>query len=140
HRGPDDQACEELLQGRCLLGHTRLSIIDLEGGKQPLRNEDETVWVVCNGEIYDYVELRAQLIEKGHHFRTNSDCEVLVHLYEEKGENLLHDLVGMYAFVLHDEKNGRVLAARDRFGEKPLYWAPAGECGFAFASEMKALM
>lgn len=140
HRGPDDQGCEERLHGHCLLGHTRLSIIDVEGGKQPLRNEDETVWVICNGEIYNYIELRAQLVEKGHRFRTHSDCEVLVHLYEEKGPALLDDLVGMYAFVLLDEKNQRLLAARDRFGEKPLYWAPLGERGLAFASEMKALM
>jgi len=140
HRGPDDQGCEELLDGHCLLGHTRLSIIDVEGGKQPLRNEDETVWVICNGEIYNYVELRAQLIEKGHRFRTHSDCEVLVHLYEEKGAALLDDLVGMFAFVLLDEKNRRLLAARDPFGEKPLYWAPVGSRGIAFASEMKALM
>jgi asparagine synthase (glutamine-hydrolysing) len=140
HRGPDDQGCEERLQGHCLLGHTRLSIIDIEGGKQPLRNEDETVWVICNGEIYNYLELRAQLIEKGHRFRTHSDCEVLVHLYEEKGPALLDDLVGMFAFVLLDEKNKRLLAARDRFGEKPLYWAPVGRQGIAFASEMKALM
>jgi len=140
HRGPDDRGCEERLQGHCLLGHTRLSIIDVEGGKQPLRNENETVWVIANGEIYNYVELRAQLIEKGHHFRTHSDCEVLVHLYEEKGLNLLDDLVGMYAFVILDEKNRRLFAARDRFGEKPLYWAGIGECGLGFASEMKALM
>ena len=140
HRGPDDQGCEERLQGHCLLGHTRLSIIDIEGGKQPLRNEDETVWVICNGEIYNYVELRAQLIDKGHRFRTHSDCEVLVHLYEEKGPALLDDLVGMFAFVLLDEKNRRLLAARDRFGEKPLYWTPVGKRGIAFASEMKALM
>jgi len=128
------------MQRHCLLGHTRLSIIDLQGGRQPLRNEDETVWVICNGEIYNYVELRAQLIEKGHRFRTHSDCEVLVHLYEEKGQALLDDLVGMFAFVLLDEKNQRLLAARDRFGEKPLYWTPLAENGIAFASEMKALM
>jgi len=140
HRGPDDRGVEDLLYGHCLLGHTRLSIIDLEGGKQPLRNEDETVWVICNGEIYNYVELRAELIEKGHHFRTHSDCEVLAHLYEEKGPALLDDLVGMFAFVILDEKNKRLLAARDPFGEKPLYWAPLGERGIAFASEMKALM
>jgi asparagine synthase (glutamine-hydrolysing) len=140
HRGPDDQGCEERLQGHCLLGHTRLSIIDLAGGRQPLRSEDESIWVICNGEIYNYVELRAQLIEKGHRFRTHSDCEVLVHLYEEKGEALLNDLIGMYAFVLLDEKNQRLLAARDGFGEKPLYWARVGDRGLAFASEMKALM
>ena len=139
HRGPDDQGCEERLHGHALLGHTRLSIIDVEGGKQPLRNENETVWVICNGEIYNYVELRAQLIERGHRFRTHSDCEVLVHLYEEKGPALLDDLVGMFAFVLLDEKNQRLFAARDRFGEKPLYWTPIGKHGVAFASEMKAL-
>jgi len=140
HRGPDDQGSEERLQGRCLLGHTRLSIIDLEGGKQPLRNEDETVWVICNGEIYNYVELREQLIEKGHRFRSQSDCEVLVHLYEEKGEAMLDDLIGMFAFALLDEKKQQLLVARDRFGEKPLYWAPIGKGGIAFASEMKALL
>lgn len=140
HRGPDDRGCEERLDGHCLLGHTRLSIIDLAGGKQPLRNEDETVWAICNGEIYNYIELRAQLIEKGHHFRTQSDCEVLVHLYEEKGAGLLDELVGMFAFVLLDEKNKCLLAARDPFGEKPLYWAPSGADGIIFASEMKALL
>lgn len=140
HRGPDDQGCEELMRGHCLMGHTRLSIIDVEGGKQPLRNEDETVWVICNGEIYNYIELRAGLIEKGHRFRTQSDCEVLVHLYEEKGLALLEDLVGMFAFVLLDETKQRLLAARDCFGEKPLYWTPVGSRGVAFASEMKALM
>jgi asparagine synthase (glutamine-hydrolysing) len=140
HRGPDDRGCEELLQGRCLLGHTRLSIIDLEGGRQPLWNEDKTVSVVCNGEIYNYIELREELIAKGHRFRTHSDCEVLVHLYEEKGTALLDDLVGMFAFALLDEKNERLLLARDRFGEKPLYWAQIGPSGIAFASEMKALM
>jgi asparagine synthase (glutamine-hydrolysing) len=140
HRGPDDLGCEELMQGRCLLGHTRLSIIDLEGGRQPLWNEDKTVCVVCNGEIYNYIELREELIAKGHCFRTHSDCEVLVHLYEEKGTALLDDLVGMFAFALLDEKNERLLLARDRFGEKPLYWAQVGANGIAFASEMKALM
>jgi asparagine synthase (glutamine-hydrolysing) len=140
HRGPDDQGCEERLQGHCLLGHTRLSIIDLECGRQPLRNEDGTVWVICNGEIYNYIELRAELVDKGHRFQTHSDCEVLVHLYEEKGDRLLDDLVGMFAFVLLDEKNKRLLAARDHFGEKPLYWTPIGTHGIAFASEMNALL
>ena len=140
HRGPDDRGCEELMQGHCLLGHTRLSIIDLEGGHQPLRNEDKTVSVVCNGEIYNYIELREELFAKGHRFRTHSDCEVLVHLYEEKGTALVDDLVGMFAFALLDEKNRRLLLARDRFGEKPLYWAQIGTTGIAFASEIKALM
>ena len=140
HRGPDDRGCEELMEGHCLLGHTRLSIIDLEGGRQPLCNEDKTVSVVCNGEIYNYVELGEELIAKGHRFRTHSDCEVLVHLYEEKGTALLDDLVGMFAFALLDGKNRRLLLARDRFGEKPMYWAQVGTTGIAFASEMKALM
>jgi asparagine synthase (glutamine-hydrolysing) len=140
HRGPDDCGCEERMQGSCLLGHTRLSIIDVEGGKQPLRNEDETIWVICNGEIYNYIELRAWLIEQGHRFHTHSDCEVLVHLYEEKGTALLDDLVGMFAFVLLDEKKRLLFAARDPFGEKPLYWSPVFERGIAFASELKALM
>jgi len=122
------------------MGHTRLSIIDLQGGKQPLCNEDETIWVICNGEIYNYVELRARLVEKGHRFRTQSDCEVLIHLYEETGEALFDQLVGMFAFALLDEKNKRLLIARDPFGEKPLYWCRVGAGGIAFASEMKALM
>jgi len=141
HRGPDGAASVERLDGHCLLGHTRLAIIDLEGGAQPLSNEDGTVWVVCNGEIYNYVELRQDLISKGHRFRTQSDTEVLVHLYEDKGDALLEDLAGMYAFAILDERKRRLLIARDRFGEKPLYWVTLpGGAGIAFASEMKALM
>jgi asparagine synthase (glutamine-hydrolysing) len=140
HRGPDGEDHIELLNGRAILGHTRLAIIDLEGGKQPLTNEDETVWLVCNGEIYNYVELREQLIAQGHRFRTHSDCEVLVHLYEQKGPELLDNLVGMYGFALLDVKNQRLLLARDRFGEKPLYWAPLPTGGVAFGSELKALI
>ena len=128
------------LGGRCLLGHSRLAIIDLEGGAQPIANEDETIWVILNGEIYNYVEIRERLIAKGHRFRTQSDTEVLVHLYEEKGHSLLDDLDGMFAFAILDEKNERLFLARDRFGEKPLYYAPLDEGkGLAFASEMKAL-
>jgi asparagine synthase (glutamine-hydrolysing) len=129
-----------LMGGRCLLGHCRLAIIDLEGGAQPIANEDETIWVILNGEIYNYIEIRERLIGKGHRFRTQSDTEVLVHLYEEKGHSLLDDLDGMFAFAIADEKNGRLFLARDRFGEKPLYYAPLREGrGLAFASEMKAL-
>jgi asparagine synthase (glutamine-hydrolysing) len=128
------------LSGRCLLGHSRLAIIDLEGGAQPIANEDETIWVILNGEIYNYVEIRERLISKGHRFRTQSDTEVLVHLYEEKGHSLLDDLDGMFAFAILDEKSEQLFLARDRFGEKPLYYAPLHEGkGLAFASEMKAL-
>ncbi|MGB9205366.1 MAG: asparagine synthase (glutamine-hydrolyzing) [Terriglobales bacterium] len=140
HRGPDGSACLARLGGRCLLGHSRLAIIDLEGGAQPIANEDETIWVILNGEIYNYVEIRERLISKGHRFRTQRDTEVLVHLYEEKGHSLLDDLDGMFAFAILDEKNERLFLARDRFGEKPLYYAPLHEGkGLAFASEMKAL-
>ena len=140
HRGPDGSACMTRMAGRCLLGHSRLAIIDLEGGAQPIGNEDETIWVILNGEIYNYVEIRERLIAQGHRFRTQSDTEVLVHLYEEKGQSLLDDLDGMFAFAILDEKNEQLFLARDRFGEKPLYYAPLNEGkGLAFASEMKAL-
>ena len=141
HRGPDGHQCVEILDGHCLLGHLRLAIIDLERGAQPLSNEDDTVWVVCNGEIYNYLELREQLIAEGHQFRTHSDTEVLVHLYEQKGRALLEDLEGMFAFAIVDERKRAIFLARDRFGEKPLYWTHRAEGqGVAFASEMKALL
>ena len=140
HRGPDGHRQQLFLDNRCLLGHNRLSIIDLEGGAQPLANEDQSVWVVCNGEIYNYIELREKLIAAGHQFRTQSDCEVLVHLFEDKGKDLLNDLEGMFAFALFNTRRGELLLARDRFGEKPLYWASLPSGGLAFASEMKALL
>jgi asparagine synthase (glutamine-hydrolysing) len=140
HRGPDGRRQQLFLDNRCLLGHNRLSIIDLEGGAQPLANEDGSIWVVCNGEIYNYVELREKLIAAGHQFRTQSDCEVLVHLFEDKGKDLLADLEGMFAFALFDARRGELFLARDRFGEKPLYWARLAGGGLAFASEMKALL
>ena len=140
HRGPDGHRQQLFLENRCLLGHNRLAIIDLEGGAQPLANEDRSVWVVCNGEIYNYVELRERLIAAGHRFRTQSDCEVLVHLFEDRGRDLLNDLEGMFAFALFDARRGELLLARDRFGEKPLYWASVADGGIAFASEMKALL
>ena len=141
HRGPDGRQCVTLMDGRCLLGHLRLAIIDIEGGAQPISNEDGTVWVVCNGEIYNYVELREKLEAQGHRFSTNSDTEVLVHLFEEKGTSLLDDLEGMYAFAIVDTRKEQLFLARDRFGEKPLYWAPVRNGkGLAFASELKALL
>jgi asparagine synthase (glutamine-hydrolysing) len=140
HRGPDGHRQQLFLDNRCLLGHNRLAIIDLEGGAQPLANEDQSVWVVCNGEIYNYVELREKLTAAGHHFRTQSDCEVLVHLFEDKGKDLLNDLEGMFAFALFDARRRELFLARDRFGEKPLYWARLPSGGLAFASEMKGLL
>jgi asparagine synthase (glutamine-hydrolysing) len=140
HRGPDGSACLVRMGGSCLLGHSRLAIIDLQGGAQPIANEDETIWVILNGEIYNYVEIREKLISRGHRFRTQTDTEVLVHLYEEKGHSLLDDLDGMFAFAILDERNEHLFLARDRFGEKPLYYAPLNQDrGLVFASEMKAL-
>jgi asparagine synthase (glutamine-hydrolysing) len=141
HRGPDGRQCMTLMDGRCLLGHLRLAIIDIEGGAQPISNEDGTIWVVCNGEIYNYLELREKLEAQGHHFSTNSDTEVLVHLFEEKGAALLDDLEGMYAFAIVDTRKEQLFLARDRFGEKPLYWAATRDGkALAFASELKALL
>jgi asparagine synthase (glutamine-hydrolysing) len=141
HRGPDGQHWVTFMDDRCLLGHVRLAIIDIDGGTQPISNEDGTVWVVCNGEIYNYIELREKLVEQGHRFSSHSDTEVLVHLFEEKGISLLDDLEGMYAFAIVDTRKEQLFLVRDRFGEKPLYWAPIHDGkGLAFASELKALL
>ncbi len=141
HRGPDGSTRREFISGRCLLGHRRLAIIDIKGGNQPIGNEDESVWVILNGEIYNYIEIRQRLIAKGHRFRTQSDTEVLVHLYEDKGEALLDDLDGMFAFAIVDEKKRQLFLARDRCGEKPLYYASFNSGrSLVFASEMKALL
>jgi asparagine synthase (glutamine-hydrolysing) len=134
HRGPDDAAAHA--SGHAALAHRRLAIIDVAGGRQPLTNEDGTVAVVCNGEIYNFRELRARL-EANHHFRTHSDSEVIVHLYEERGPELVHELDGMFAFVL--VAGARYLAARDPFGIKPLYMGRDASGGVWFASELKAL-
>jgi asparagine synthase (glutamine-hydrolysing) len=137
YRGPDDEGL--FLQANVGLGHRRLSIIDLSGGHQPLSNEDNSVWVVYNGEIYNYSELRNELIARGHIFKTKSDTEVLVHLYEEHGVELLSKLNGMFAFAIWDEKKKNLFLARDRLGIKPLYYYfQAGE--FLFASEIKAVL
>ena len=117
----------------------RLSIIDLEGGSQPIWNEDHTICVFFNGEIYNYIELREELRRSGHCFRTRSDTEVLVHLYEEYGEEMTKFLRGMFAFCILDERSGSLFLARDHFGQKPLYFTHSGN-RFAFASELKALM
>jgi asparagine synthase (glutamine-hydrolysing) len=138
HRGPD--AYGEYLDSEVALGHRRLSIIDLAGGNQPLGNEDGQVQVVFNGEIYNYRPLRADLERKGHHFQTNSDTEVLVHLWEEEGERMPEFLNGMFAFAIWDRARRQLFLARDRFGKKPLYYSESiADAAFAFASELKAL-
>jgi asparagine synthase (glutamine-hydrolysing) len=138
HRGPDSSGY--FLEGGAALGHRRLSIIDLSGGDQPLGNEDGSVQVVFNGEIYNYLELRNDLIRRGHVFRTSSDTEVLVHLYEEAGESMANYLNGMFAFAIWDRRQKHLLLARDRFGKKPVYYV-TGRSGLriACASELKAL-
>lgn len=136
HRGPDDQG--SLVQGPCAMGMRRLSIIDLAGGHQPIANEDRTVWVVFNGEIYNYVELRAELEACGHVFQTHTDTEVLVHAYEEYGDDFPARLNGMFGFAIWDARRERLLLARDHLGIKPLYWSHrAGR--LVFASELRCL-
>jgi asparagine synthase (glutamine-hydrolysing) len=138
HRGPDDEGF--YYRGAIVLGMRRLSIIDLPGGHQPISNEDGTIWVVFNGEIYNFAMLRQDLEARGHHFRTDSDTEVIVHLYEEFGDGLLEHLNGMFAFALWDERQERLLVARDRMGEKPLYYTELPDGTFVFASELKSLL
>ncbi|HEV2035391.1 MAG TPA: asparagine synthase (glutamine-hydrolyzing) [Candidatus Dormibacteraeota bacterium] len=137
HRGPDDEGSLHL--DGVTLGMRRLSIIDLEGGHQPIHNEDSNVWVVQNGEIYNHLELREQLTADGHSFSTQSDTEVLVHGYEQWGEGMLERLNGMFAFALLDRPRGLLLLARDRMGIKPLHYAIDGR-RLVFASELKALL
>ncbi len=136
HRGPDDEGFYS--DGPCAIGMRRLSIIDLHTGHQPISNEDGSVWVVFNGEIYNYGELRADLLSRGHAFRTNSDTETLVHLYEEEGIAGLHRLRGMFAFSIWDGRKRKMLLVRDRFGKKPLYYANLPH-GLYFGSELKCL-
>jgi len=136
HRGPDDEGYH--VEGGCAIGMRRLSIVDLSTGHQPMANEDESVWVVFNGEIYNYQELRRDLLARGHRFATNSDTETLVHLYEERGVEGLQRLRGMFAYAVWDARLGRIFLARDRFGKKPLYYAVLPE-GLYFGSELKCL-
>jgi asparagine synthase (glutamine-hydrolysing) len=139
HRGPDGQGTHVSKPDGLALGMRRLSIIDLEGGSQPIWNEDRTIGVVFNGEIYNYLELRQELEAKGHRFRTHSDTEVLVHLYEEDRDSMFKRLRGMFAFCIFDTRKRQLLLARDHFGQKPLYWTQRGD-RFAFASELKCLL
>jgi asparagine synthase (glutamine-hydrolysing) len=137
HRGPDGEGF--YFDDRAGLAHRRLSIIDLEGGKQPMSNEDGTVWVTFNGEIYNYVELREALERKGHRFKTDSDTETIVHLYEEHGVDFPKFLRGMFAVGLWDRRERRLVLSRDRLGKKPLFYGRVGD-NFYFASELKALL
>jgi asparagine synthase (glutamine-hydrolysing) len=137
HRGPDDEGV--FVSGSIALGMRRLSIIDLEGGKQPIHNEDRSVWAVFNGEIYNFAELRADLKLRGHEFYSNTDGEVLVHLYEERGNDFVSALRGMFAIAICDIRNQSLLLARDRFGKKPLHYALT-EYGFVFGSEIKQIL
>jgi asparagine synthase (glutamine-hydrolysing) len=137
HRGPDDEGY--YVKGQIGLGFRRLSIIDLSGGHQPLANENDTIWIIFNGEIYNYQELRAELISKGHLFRTKSDTEVIVHLFEEYGRDCVQKLRGMFAFAIWDSVKKSLFLARDRVGIKPLYYY-LSENFLSFGSEMKAIL
>ena len=137
HRGPDDQGI--YANGHVGLGMRRLSIIDVSGGRQPIHNEDKSVWVVFNGEIYNFPELRRELEARGHQFYTLTDTEVIVHLYEEIGADCVTKLRGMFAIALYDERRQSLLLARDRLGKKPLYYAQQGGRLY-FGSEIKAIL
>jgi len=138
HRGPDDQGT--LARGRAAIGMRRLSIIDLAGGHQPIFNEDDTIAIVFNGEIYDYQNLKKELQSRGHKFRTNSDTETIIHAYEEYGEDCPNHLRGMFAFAIWDEPNQKLFVARDRAGKKPLYYTQTKSGAFLFGSELKSLI
>ncbi len=137
HRGPDDAGM--FVDDRAALGHRRLSIVDLAAGHQPLSNEDETVWIVFNGEIYNHASVRPELEAAGHRYRTRSDTETIVHAYEQWGDACVDRLRGMFAFAIWDAPRRRLLLARDRLGVKPLYWAMAGG-RLLFGSEIKSIL
>jgi len=137
HRGPDESGM--YIDGDIGLGNARLSIVDLFGGRQPIHNEDKTIWTVFNGEIYNYPELRERLLKKGHVFYTHTDTEVLVHLYEEKGTAFLNDLNGQFAFAVWDKTKRRLMLARDRAGIRPLFYTIV-DGSFLFASEVKSIL
>ena len=137
HRGPDESGC--YLDDRVSLGHQRLKVIDLLTGRQPIHNEDSSIQIVFGGEIYNYLELRERLLQKGHRFYTNSDTEVIVHTYEEYGTSCVNHLEGMFAFAIWDASKKRLFLARDRLGIKPLYYF-LKDNRFVFASELKAIL
>jgi asparagine synthase (glutamine-hydrolysing) len=137
HRGPDDEGI--FVKAGTGFGMRRLSIIDLAGGHQPVFNEDRSVWIVFNGEIYNFPQLRSELQSRGHRLSTHSDTEVIVHLYEELGNDCVHQLRGMFAFALYDERRRKVLIARDRLGQKPVHYAFDGQ-RLLFGSEIKSIL
>jgi len=137
HRGPDDHGY--LIDGNVGLGHRRLSIIDRGGGGQPIFNEDGSIGIVFNGEVYNYADLSRQLVTQGHRFRTRSDTEAIVHSYEQNGDDCVRDFRGMFAFAIWDSRRKRLLLARDRLGIKPVYYYASSDF-FAFASEIKSLL
>ena len=137
HRGPDDAGI--FVDERAALGHRRLSIVDLAAGHQPLANEDESIWIIFNGEIYNHASVRPELESAGHRYRTRSDTETIVHAYEQWGDACVERLRGMFAFAIWDARRARLLLARDRLGVKPLYWALAGN-RMIFGSEIKAIL
>src|SRR5271169_3824529 len=136
HRGPDDEGI--FVKGGVGLGMRRLSIIDLSGGHQPVHNEDKTIWIVFNGEIYNFPELREDLENRGHRFYTHTDTEVIVHLYEDLGAECVQKLRGMFAFAIYDERRRRLLLARDRLGKKPLHYSYV-DGRLLFGSEIKTI-
>src|SRR3989338_3983980 len=143
HRGPDDRGIYTTVSKENAsvgLGHRRLSIIDLsQNAHQPMCNEDKTIWLVFNGEIYNFLDLKPELIKNGHSFKSASDTEVLIHLYEEYGEDCLRFLNGMFAFALWDSRKNMLFAARDRIGEKPFFYTDCNGV-LLFASEIKSLL
>jgi len=138
HRGPDD---EGIFIGKgAALGARRLSIIDLAGGHQPLANEDRSIWIAHNGEVYNFPYLRKELLDRGHVFSTKTDTETIIHAYEEWGEDFVHRLRGMFAFALWDERQGKLILVRDRLGVKPLYYTLLEDQTLVFGSELKAVI
>ena len=137
HRGPDGSGV--YTDRHVGLGHARLSIIDLEGGSQPMHNADNSLWITFNGEIFNYVELRDELVEKGHKFATRSDTEVILHLYQEEGERCVERLNGQWAFAIWDAAHQKLFLSRDRLGVRPLFYTETRD-GFLFGSEIKALL
>ncbi|OPZ92092.1 MAG: Asparagine synthetase (glutamine-hydrolyzing) 3 [Firmicutes bacterium ADurb.Bin419] len=137
HRGPDAEGF--YVNGNVSLGFARLSIIDLEGGMQPIFNEDDSLVLLCNGEIYNYIEIKNELMEKGHRFKTNCDVEVIVHMYEEYGADFVDKLNGQFGFIVYDFKRNRMLCARDHVGIAPFFYTVVDNM-FIFGSEIKAIL
>ena len=136
HRGPDQSGV--YYDDHICMAQTRLSIIDLPGGLQPIHNENKSLWIIFNGEIYNYIELKKDLLKKGHRFYTNSDTEIILHAYEDEKKNCLQMLNGQFAFVIWDIKNKELFAARDRAGKKPFFYTILNE-KFYFGSEIKSI-